>query len=181
MRAVEGVAAVLRLVGDFEAGPPLRVEHLRGQILQLPGVACAGAHGLEHAFRVHARLSAERDRFADAEVVQSDSDLVAELHYLAAAARTTIDYLLAEHVQHGPAGLEYGLVAAGHYGQRAVDGALLAAAHGRVEHFDSGLAKPRRNSARGLGRDSGHIDIGQTLARGFDDPAGAQRHLLDVR
>ena len=83
-----------------------------------------------------------------------------------------------EDRQHG---VEHRLVAAGHDGERAVDGALLAARHRSIQHLDALgferladlLAHDRRNR--------GHIDEEQSRPRALDDAVLPQRHDLDIR
>ena len=149
------------------------LQHLRG-----------GQAALQHvgdAAGVDAGLGAQHERLGDGLDDDADDDLVADLDDLAGAGRTAVDDGPAHHLEDRPCALEGGLRATDHDGERAGDGALVAAADGSIERLRTGRRGTLGEVARVAGCDGAHVDGQPARAEGLEGAVGAEVDLLHLR
>ena len=87
---------------------------------------------------------------------------------------------LAQTVEQRPHAVEHRRIAAGHDGQRGVDGALLTAGNGRIKKMNAFFAKLFSDMPRRIGRNGRAIDQHRTGRQALNQAILAERNAFDV-
>ena len=133
----------------------------------------ASFHGIKHHLRVEARARGQHQRFAHGRDVASHHDLIGQLGHIAGAHRTGQGHARPHLLQNRQDLFEDLRFAAGHDGERPIDGFRLTAAHRRIQKLHLFFGASRGHLLRNHGADRTHVHHDGTLARALEHAASA--------
>ena len=173
-------AHVLVVERDPEAGGEVAGQHGRGLAVQDGAAGQAAGQDLDGRAGVDPGRLQEHDRLGHQLQGAGDDQLVGRLDGLAGPGRPDVDDRPADRLQHRPSVGDVGRLAADHDRQRALDRALLAAAHRGVKDAQAPLPAGRGQPPGHVGPDGAHVDVQGARPGGGVDPVLAEGERLDV-
>ena len=138
------------------------------------------AQGLQGERAIEPRLLRQGERLAEGGEVHRHDDLVGELGEATCSQRPQVRDGLTEGLEDREGRVEVGLLTPHHDAQRTIDGALLSARHGRIQHAHALRRESPANLLRNDRRNGRHIEEKQPLACALDDAVLAKGDLFHL-